>query len=286
MAPAPHPAEKVWFITGCSSGIGRALAEKLIGQQYKVVATARDVTAIEDLAKHSPDKVQALRLDLLDSASTQAAVKAALARFGQIDVLVNNAGVGLLGGVEECSATEVEQQFRLNVFGTLEVIRAVLPSMRARRQGHILTVTSVGGISAVPGYGIYCGSKFALEGIHESLAQELAPLNIAVTTLAPGVIATNFRGRSHAHAAKPIADYEETVGKMRVRAERGYTGYAGDPASAAAAIIHMVTCGRPAPLRLALGSDAVERIRAKGQDLLRTLEEWEDVSRSITAVKS
>lgn len=268
---------RVWFVTGCSSGMGRALAEALADTNEYAVITARKVEQIFAIAKKAPDRMRAVALDISDPQSVHSAVTAAIAAFGQIDVLANIAGIGLVGAVEECAEDEIENVFRTNVFGTIRVIREVLPHMRKRRSGLILGMTSVLGFQAVPAVGIYSASKCALEGMLESLAGEVAALGIKVTILQPGVYKTDFRGKSLAHSRSTIEDYAATSGKMRAGLV-GYPPSAGDPAKAAAAILTLVNSGKTLPGRLALGADAVSLIKNKLKVLEKTFSEWESLS--------
>lgn len=268
---------RVWLITGTSTGFGRQLAETLIGRGERVVATARNVAGIKDLAERAPEQVLTVRLDVTDQASIRDAVDAALARFGRIDVLVNNAGHGLIGALEELSEAQLRAVLDTNVFGVAAVTRAVLPTMRAQRGGHIVQVSSVGGAVGNPGHAAYATSKFALEGMSEALAGELAPLGIRVSIVEPGPFRTEFAGRSMTFA-EPIDDYRDTpAGALRTRFRAQDGNQPNDPARAAEAIIALVD--RPdSPLRLPLGPEAVTRIRAKLTAQLDDLAAWEDVS--------
>lgn len=270
-------ADRVWLVTGTSTGLGRTLAQTVIARGERVVATARDIATIKDLADASPERVLATRLDVTDAASVRAAVDAAITEFGRIDVLVNNAGHGLAGALEELSVEQIQRVLDTNVLGVLTVTRAVLPHMRARRSGHIVQLSSVGGVVANPGHGIYATSKFALEGMSESLAAEVAPLGIRVTIIEPGPFRTDFAGRSMTFA-DPIPDYRETpAGALRERFSGQDGKQPNDPLRAAAAIIDAVD-DECSPLRLPLGPEAVRRIRAKLQQQLADLEAWESVS--------
>jgi NAD(P)-dependent dehydrogenase (short-subunit alcohol dehydrogenase family) len=268
---------RVWFVTGCSSGMGLALAEAIANSGDRAIITARSVDQITEVAKKAPDRIKAVPLDIANPLSIRSAVKAAIEGFGQIDVLVNNAGIGLVGAVEECTDEEIQNVFRTNVFGTIGVIREVLPHMRKRRSGVILGMTSVLGFQAVPAVGIYSATKCALEGVLEALAGEVAPLGIKVTILQPGVYKTDFRAKSLAQSRGTIADYASTSGKMRTGLV-GYPDSAGDPAKAAAAILALLNSGRPLPGRLALGADAVSLIKNKLKVMEKSLAEWETLS--------
>jgi len=272
-------SKHAWFITGASSGFGRALAEHVLAQGGQVAATARDPAYLADLEGRWPGRALALALDVTDDASVTAAAAAAEARFGGIGVLVNNAGHGLVAGVEEASDAEVQELFGTNVFGLLRVTRAVLPAMRRRRSGHIVNLGSVGGLVAIAGSGLYCASKFAVEGISEAMRIELAPLGIGVTVVEPGGFRTDFAGRSMATAGQVIPDYAETVGKWRTDIVAMDGHQPGDPTRAVAAIWEAVAADRP-PFHLVLGTAALNRVRAKLGGVLEELDRWEAVSRS------
>lgn len=269
---------KVWFVTGCSSGFGRVLCEELLRGDARVVVTARDPNTVEDLAKAEPGRCLALRLDVTDSTQCETAVAEAMDRFGRIDVLVNNAGYGLIGAVEEVSDAEVRQMFDVNVFGVMNVLRAALPSMRVRRSGHILNISSTAGLLAFGGSATYAATKHALEGLSEGLFYELAPLGVHVTLIEPGPFRTDFAGRSIAFAEKEIADYAETAGKRR-EAIRDYNGkQLGDPVKAVRAMIEVAEMERP-PLRLLLGNSAYEWVREKLKFVRREVDEGEALGR-------
>jgi len=267
----------VWFITGSSTGLGRALAEAVLAHGDRVVATARDPSTLDDLTGSHPDDIVRLRLDVTDPTQVIAAVEEAVRRTGAIDVLVNNAGHGLIGALEELSDEQVRAVLDTNVLGVLSVTRAVLPHMRVRRSGHIVQMSSVGGVVGNPGHALYAMSKFALEGMSEALAGEVAPLGIRVTIVEPGPFRTDFAGRSM-RFADAIDDYRDTpAGRLRERFSDQNGVQPGDPTRAAAAIIRAVR-DENAPLRLPLGSDAVRRIREKLQGQLADLDTWESVA--------
>ncbi|HTF53175.1 MAG TPA: oxidoreductase [Pseudonocardia sp.] len=267
----------VWFITGASSGLGRTLAEQVLAAGDRVVATARNVAALEDLTGPGPDDVIRLPLDVTDPEQVRATVAEAIERAGAIDVLVNNAGHGLLGALEELSDEQIQRILGTNVFGVLAVTRAVLPHMRARRRGHIVQLSSVGGVVGNPGHALYATSKFALEGMSEALAGEVKPLGIRVTIVEPGPFRTDFHGRSLEYAEQ-IEDYRETpAGTLRERFGAQAGVQPNDPVRAAEAIILAVR-DESSPLRLPLGPEAVNRIRAKLRGQLADLEAWEKVS--------
>ncbi|HKS45446.1 MAG TPA: oxidoreductase [Amycolatopsis sp.] len=273
-ATTQDQAGRVWLITGTSTGFGRALAEAVLARGGRVVATAREVSTVKDLAERAPRRVLPARLDVTDPASVRQAVDAAIAEFNQIDVVVNNAGHGLIGALEELSLEQARAVLETNLFGVLTVTRAVLPHMRARRQGHFVQMSSVGGVVGNPGHAIYATSKFALEGMSEALAGEVAPFGIRVLIVEPGPFRTEFAGRSMTFA-DPIPDYAETpAGALRARFRAQDGRQPNDPARAAAIIIDMVSADR-APLRVPLGPEAVRRIREKLQRQLAELDQWE-----------
>jgi NAD(P)-dependent dehydrogenase (short-subunit alcohol dehydrogenase family) len=265
-----------WFITGSSAGFGRVFAETLLARGDSVVATARDPRALTDLVEKYPDAALALPLDVTDARQVHEAVDAAVAE-GPVDVLVNNAGHGLVGALEELSDEQIHEVLAVNLLGALAVTRAVLPHMRARRRGHIVQMSSVGGVIGNPGHAIYATSKFALEGASEALAGEVAPFGIRVTIVEPGPFRTEFLGRSMGRAT-PIPAYEDgPAGALRARFATDHGRQAGDPVRAVEAIIDVVR-SPSAPLRLPLGRSAVERIRAKLQGQLADLEACAEVA--------
>jgi NAD(P)-dependent dehydrogenase (short-subunit alcohol dehydrogenase family) len=267
----------VWFITGVSSGFGRSLAEAVLARGDKVVGTVRNDAQIAPFENLAPGRAYGVLLDVTDAASVPRAVEQALGRAGDIDVLVNNAGYGLFGALEEVSDKEARQLFDTNVFGTVNVIRAVLPHFRERKRGHIVNFSSVAGVIGITGCSFYCASKHAVEGLSESLARELKPFGIHVTIVEPGGFRTNFAGGSLKWSEIESPAYAETVGKMR-QMMGGYHGtQAGDPAKAAAAVVRAVSAENP-PLRLPLGPDAVEVVRKKLASVQENLETWLDVS--------
>jgi NAD(P)-dependent dehydrogenase (short-subunit alcohol dehydrogenase family) len=250
---------QTWFVTGASQGLGAVLVGHLLDAGHQVAATSRSLAALEKLAS---DKLLALQMDIADESDVRRAVQAAVDRFGRIDVLVNNAGYGLLGGVEEVSDAEARRIFDVNVFGLLNVTRAVLPVMREAGRGRLLNISSVFGLVAGAGWGLYCSTKFAVEGLSEALAQEVAPFGIKVTLVEPGYFRTNFlTGGSLLSADAPIAAYDQIRGVQEAHLRIDGTQI-GDPAQAARAMIAVVAQQEP-PLRLLLGSDALTYARAK-----------------------
>ena len=264
---------RVWFITGCSTGFGRELAKAVLTRGERVVATARKVEEVQDFEESGPELARAVRLDVTDPEEVSGAVDAALDAFGRIDVLVNNAGYGSMGAVEEVHEEEIRRQFEVNVFGVLNITRAVLPHMRERRQGHIINISSVGGFVGVPGFGIYNGTKFAVEGISEALALETEPLGIHITIVEPGAFRTDWAGRSLA-PPPAIDDYRETVGQTREYISNENGNQQGNPRLAAEAMISAVEADEP-PLRLPLGDDALGMIREKLDSVKRETDTWE-----------
>jgi NAD(P)-dependent dehydrogenase (short-subunit alcohol dehydrogenase family) len=270
---------RVWFITGASRGFGALIAEAALAAGDAVVATARTPSTVtERLGSH--ERLLATRLDVTNEAEAHQAAGEAVKKFGRIDILVNNAGYGLLGAVEEASDAEARKLFGTNVFGLLNVTRAVLPHMRRQRSGHIINLSSVGGYTGYPGWGVYGATKFAVEGISEALAGEVAPLDIKVTVVEPGFFRTDFLDEtSLSRTELEIDDYRDSVGKTRSHAADVNHGQRGDPRKLAQAFIRLVN-GKNPPLRLPLGSDTVERIEAKNAFVAKELAEWRSVATS------
>jgi NADP-dependent 3-hydroxy acid dehydrogenase YdfG len=270
-------ADKVWFITGASTGFGRLLAEEVLKSGGKVVATARKLDKVADLEAKYPQTAKALALDVTNAGQVDSAVTETLAKFGRVDVLVNNAGYGVAGAIEEVSETEFIPMFETNVFGLLRVTRAFLPQLRKQRSGHILNLSSIGGVVAGPGIGFYNATKFAVEAISESLAAELAPLGVRVTIIEPGPFRTDFLGRSSVLAETRIADYDATAGNMRKYFAENDGKQKGDPLRAVQAMIQVVESPEP-PLRLLLGVSALQRLRAKLGNWEKEIAAWEQVT--------
>lgn len=268
--------EQVWFITGASSGFGRAFAEYALSQQYRVVATARNLQALNKLAAEHEGRVLPLRMDVTDEAQVKQCVEQAVAHFGRIDVLINNAGYGIVGAVEETPESELRALMETNFFGAVSVTRALLPQFRAQKSGAIVNISSMGGQLAFPGFGAYAASKFALEGISEALAQELRPLGIKVLIVEPGQFRTDLAGNAMRHMPE-IAGYSESVGPIRQFARTMHGTQAGDPLKAARAI-EVALHAEETPLRLQLGRDAVDAIRAHAEKLVADLNCWEKVA--------
>ena len=259
--------QRVWFITGCSTGFGRGLAEQLLHRGDRVVATARKPEQIADFQVNYPETALTIALDVTVQASVDGAVAAALEKFGGVDVLVNNAGYGLAGGIEEAVEAEFMPMFETNVFGLIRVTKALLPQFRKQRSGHIINLSSVAGLIGSPGWGYYNATKFAVNGLSEALAAELAPLGVHVTVIEPGPFRTDFLGRSNAEAAHHIADYDETIGKTRQYANEMAGKQPGDPAKAVEAIMAAADAPNP-PMHLLLGSNGYNRMTAR-------IEQWQ-----------
>ncbi|MEZ1325284.1 oxidoreductase [Pseudomonas fluorescens] len=270
---------RTWFITGASRGFGTLIAERALRAGDAVIATARNPQDITDRLGEQPNLL-AVRLDVTREDEAHQAVAEGIKRFGRIDVLINNAGFGVLGAVEETSASETERLFATNVFGLLNVTRAVLPHMRAQRSGRVINISSIGGYQAYMGWGVYGSTKFAVEGITEALHQELAPLGIQATVVEPGFFRTDFLDeQSLIKTRLELADYDETVGKMRAFAEAANHAQPGDPQKFAEAMLTLVNAPNP-PLRLALGSDTVARIDAKNRLVAQELADWNELALS------
>ncbi|AZV27593.1 MULTISPECIES: oxidoreductase [unclassified Pseudomonas] len=270
---------RTWLITGASRGFGTLIAEQALRAGDAVIATARNPQDITDRLGDHPNLL-AVRLDVTREEEAHQAVAAGIKRFGRIDVLINNAGFGVLGAVEETSASETERLFATNVFGLLNVTRAVLPHMRAQRSGRVINISSIGGYQAYVGWGVYGSTKFAVEGISEALHQELAPLGIHATVVEPGFFRTDFLDeQSLIKTALVLPDYDETVGKMRTFAEAANHAQPGDPLKFAEAMLALVNAPNP-PQRLALGSDTIARIEAKNRLVAQELAEWNELALS------
>jgi NAD(P)-dependent dehydrogenase (short-subunit alcohol dehydrogenase family) len=268
----------VWFVTGASRGFGAEIVREALDRGDQVVATARDPKAVLTVFPDAGDALLVEPLDVADQDQAQRAVEAAVAKFGRIDVLVNNAGRGLLGAVEEASDQEVRAVFETNVFGLLAVTRAVLPVMRAQRSGRVFNLSSVGGIAVGQGWGVYGGTKYAVEGLSEAMRVELAPLGVQVTIVEPGVFRTDFLdGSSLHHTDAALDDYAATAGQTRNYAQTNNHAQLGDPVKAAKTIVD-VAQREQQPLRLQLGADCVARVEQKLTDIRRELDEWRPVA--------
>ena len=270
-------AGKVWFITGASTGFGREMAEQLLADGAKVVVTARKPEQLSDLAAKYPETALILPLDVTKDAAVQSAVEKTLATFGHVDVLVNNAGYGTAGAVEEVTEAEFMPMYETNVFGLIRVTKALLPQFRERRSGHIVNLSSIGGLVGLPGWGLYNSSKFAVEGLSEALFVELAPLGVKVLIVEPGPFRTDFLGRSGQEAAQRIADYDQTSGKTREYMKTNDGKQAGDPVRAVQAIIAAVASPNT-PKHLLLGKLALTRFRQKLDEFTQEIAAWEPVT--------
>ena len=266
----------VWFITGCSTGFGRELAKHVLERGYRTVVTARNPDEVNDLAAKGEALV--LKLDVTDQDQIDAAIKAAEDKFGRIDVLVNNAGIGYFAAVEESEEDQIRRMFEINVFGLSRMIHAVLPGMRKRRKGSIVNLSSIGGLRSFPATGYYHATKFAVEGLSEALWQEVEPLGIKVMLVEPSGFRTDWAGRSANESKQQIDDYAATAGERRSQSRALSGKQSGDPVRAAHAIVKAIESPNP-PHHLLLGNDAYEAATAKLEDLRREFSEWEAVSR-------
>ncbi|MFE5558343.1 oxidoreductase [Streptomyces sp. NPDC056544] len=270
----------VWFVTGASRGLGAEITREALDRGHSVIATARDASSVLRAYPNKPAGLLAVSADVTEVGQLTAAVQAGLAEFGQIDIVVNNAGYGLVGAVEEVSEEAARALFDVNVFGVLNTLRATLPTLRARRSGHVLNIGSVGGFATAPGVGLYGASKFALEGVSEALHGELAPLGVRVTIVEPGGFRTDFLNRSSMRVEPAsIADYVAGAGPVREALARNDGHQPGDPVKAAKAIVDVTEADEP-PLRLQLGADAIERVEAKLDLVRRELDGWRHVALS------
>lgn len=269
--------KKVWLITGCSTGFGRSLATEALAQGYRVAVAARKTEDVQDIVQAYPETAVAVKLDVTVPEQRKAAVQATLDQFGQIDILVNNAGIGYFAAIEESEEAEIRRMFEINVFGLAMMTQEVLPHMRKRKSGHILNVSSIGGLRSFPGVGFYNATKYAVDGFSEALSKEVAPLGIKVSIIAPSGFRTDWAGRSAKDTAVKIDDYAATAGK-NAGDIRGYSGnQPGDPVRAAKAMIQITETENP-PLRLLLGVAALKGARAKLQELTHDFDTWAEVT--------
>lgn len=274
-----------WLITGCSTGIGREIARAALEAGHDVVVTARRTETIQALVDEFGNRAVGVALDVTDRGQVTAAVAAAESAFGGIDVLVNNAGYGYMSAVEEGDDAEVRRLFDTNYFGVVDTIKAVLPSMRARRSGHIVNISSMTGLVANPPNAYYSSTKFALEALTEALAQEVKPLGIKVTAIEPGAFRTDWAARSMKESSTPIGDYEENVGVRKTLIKEFADHLPGDPTKVAAAVLLVTTLDEP-PLRLLLGRDVLKAVREKISALSASIDEWEAVTRDVNFRKA
>jgi NAD(P)-dependent dehydrogenase (short-subunit alcohol dehydrogenase family) len=272
-------AGRVWLITGTSSGFGRAIADEALSRGDSVVATARRPEALADLAEKGGDRVLPLELDVLDETARARAVEEAVGRFGSVDVLVNNAGRTQVGAVEETTDEELRRLFDLHFFAPAALTRLVLPIMRREGSGAIVQMSSVGGQVTAPGFGAYCATKFALEGLTQALADEVGAFGIRTLIVEPGAFRTGLFSPGAPVESEAMPEYADTVGPTRAYVESGDGNQPGDPRKAAVAIADAVAADE-APLRLVLGGDAVDNVRAQLDDLRDELSRWESVGRA------
>jgi NAD(P)-dependent dehydrogenase (short-subunit alcohol dehydrogenase family) len=272
---------KTFLITGVSSGLGRAFAEGALGAGHVVVGTVRNPDDAGIFAALAPGRAHPLLLDVTHLDAIAGAVSEAEQRAGPIDVLVNNAGYGHEGVLEESSMDDLQRQFAANVFGPVAMMKVLLPGMRERRRGHIINVTSMGGFITMPGISFYCGSKFALEGISEALGKEVAPFGIRVTALAPGQFRTDWAGRSMDRTPRSIADYDAVMDPMRAARQAKSGNQPGDPARAAQALLALVEAPTP-PTRLFMGQDALDLVTGKLAGMEAEIAQWRALSQSTS----
>jgi NAD(P)-dependent dehydrogenase (short-subunit alcohol dehydrogenase family) len=270
--PAP-----VWLVTGCSTGIGREIALAALRKGYRVVLTARNPDSVEDLRAAHPDQTIAVALDVTKPEQIADVVAAADQAFGGIDVLCNNAGYGYMAAIEEGDEDAVRAMFETNFWGPLKLIKAVLPQMRARRQGYVINISSQAGLMSNPGTAYYSASKFALEGLTEGLSREVKPFGIRVTAVEPGPFRTDWSGRSLKQVANPIADYADNVGARRAMITSMHGKLPGDPRRAGEAIVALADLAEPPP-QLLLGGPVYHTYRAKLDGVIQSLKDWEAVT--------
>ncbi len=274
---AKSTPQRVWFITGASTGFGRLLAEEVLKRGEHVIATARDLTKIQDLAQQYPETARTFALDVTSASAISSVTEQAIAAFGQIDVLVNNAGYGVNGAIEEVSDDEFEHMFQTNIYGLVRTTRALMPHMRERRSGHILNLSSIAGLIGTAGWGFYAATKFAVEGFSEALAAEMKPLGVHVTVIEPGPFRTDFLGRSGKLAKKELPDYKETAGKARDYLRSNSGKQPGNPQKAIEALIAVVDSSEP-PVHLLLGKSALKRFRENLVNRGTEIDQWEKIT--------
>jgi NAD(P)-dependent dehydrogenase (short-subunit alcohol dehydrogenase family) len=269
----------VWFITGCSTGFGKEIAKQVLARGWKAVVTARKPEQLEDIIHGHEGNALALKLDVTDTSQIEAAVQQAEQKFGRIDVLVNNAGYGYLAAIEEGEDDQVRRMFETNFFGLVDVTKAVLPVMRNQKSGHIVNISSIGGLVSFGATGYYHATKYAVEGLSESLAIETAPLGIKVLIVEPGPFRTDWAGRSLLESKTVIQDYDSTAGERRRQSRNNSGKQVGDPERAATAIIQAVSSDNP-PLRLVLGKPALGLAHKKLESVRENLNAWEKTTLS------
>ncbi|MGU9850351.1 oxidoreductase [Pseudomonas koreensis] len=272
-------SSKTLFITGVSSGFGSALAQEALNAGHRVIGTVRNDADLKSFEALSEDRAHGVLLDVTDFERINGVIADVEATLGPVDVLVNNAGYGHEGIFEESPLAEMRRQFDVNVFGAAAMIKAFVPYFRQRRAGHILNITSMGGTITMPGIACYCSSKFALEGLSDTLSKELQPFNIFVTAVAPGSFRTDWAGRSMQRTARSIADYDASFDPVRKAREEKSGKQLGDPRKAAQAMLQLIASAAP-PAHLLLGSDALNLVRDKLQRSLSDIEQWETLTRS------
>ncbi|MCD2164103.1 oxidoreductase [Comamonas koreensis] len=275
---------KTFFITGVSSGFGRALSQAALAAGHRVIGTVRSAEDAQAFQALHPSQAIARQLDVSDHAAVEQVAEDVEMAIGPVDVLVNNAGYGYEGILEESPLEDMRRQFDVNVFGAVAVIKAFLPFMRTRRRGRILNITSMGGFITMPGIAYYCGSKFALEGISEALGKEVAALGIDVTAVAPGSFRTDWAGRSMVRAPRSISDYDMLFDPVRARRQATSGKQLGDPAKAAAVMLRIATAVERPPAHLVLGSDALKLVRGKLSVMQAELAQWEALSCSTDSI--
>ncbi|MHC1550023.1 oxidoreductase [Phyllobacterium sp. K27] len=274
----------VWFITGCSTGFGRELAQHTLSLGYPTVVTARNPAQVEDIARGHEGNALVLKLDVTKPEEVAAAVKAAEERFGRIDVLVNNAGIGYFGSLEESELAEARKMFDINIWGLMDMTRAVLPGMRKQRSGTVVNISSIGGLRGFPAVGFYNATKFAVEGLSESLSKEVAHLGIKVLIVEPSGFRTDWAGRSANEAPETIEDYRPSAGERMRQIRQASGNQPGDPVKAVQAIVKAVEAENP-PLRLLLGKIALDGAREKITEMQRDFDAWAEVSIGADAPK-
>jgi NADP-dependent 3-hydroxy acid dehydrogenase YdfG len=267
--------KKVWFITGCSTGFGRCLTEELLKTNHKVVGTARDLKSLDDLSQKYPDQLLTFTLDVTKKNDIENAVKGAMIKFSCIDVLVNNAGYGIVGAIEEASEDDIKRIFDTNVFGLIEMTKAILPVMRKQKSGNILNISSVAGFASLPGFGIYNSTKYAVEGLSEALYSEVLPFGIKVTIIEPGPFRTDFANRSLVKANE-MHEYDNILKTMRLYTTNIDGKQPGDPVRAAKAMIKLVAMENP-PMRIPFGQMALDRINLKINNFVKDMQTFENI---------
>jgi NAD(P)-dependent dehydrogenase (short-subunit alcohol dehydrogenase family) len=275
----PSADRRVWLITGATSGFGRSLTEEALHQGDIVVAAARSISRLNDLKGSHPDQLFPVKLDVTDAARDAEVVNETAERFGRLDVLVNNAGRTQVGALEETTDAEMRSLFELHYFGPAALTKAALPHMRRQGSGWVVQLSSVGGQITAPGFGAYCATKFAIEGLTQTLSEEVP--NVHFLIVEPGAFRTGLFGKDAAYFSSPMPEYAETVGPTRAYVETGGGAQPGDPAKAARAILTAMSSAKP-PLRLVLGGDAIDRIRQRLGALQDELAEWEELGRATS----